>query len=116
MAGPGVLFYANLGEGGSDGVLRSRDGGDRWEFLTAGMSDLRPAQQVVAQDADIAFASDRSGRLLAWRPATQRWEVILTPANAYTPLGSRWRRMAVSCCSPTTTGNAVPTVVGRGST
>lgn len=87
LAGPGVLFYANLGEGGSDGVLRSRDGGDRWEFLTAGMSDLRPAQQVVAQDADIAFASDRSGRLLAWRPATQRWEVILTPANAYTPLG-----------------------------
>lgn len=88
LAGRGALFYTNLAEGGSDGVLRSSDGGGTWEYLTAGMHDLRLAQPVVAQGADVVYAVDRSGRLLAWRPAAQRWEVILTAANPYTPLGT----------------------------
>lgn len=88
IAGPGMLYYTNQAEGGSDGILRSRDGGDTWEFLNTGLGDLRLAQPVVARGADAAYAGDRSGRLLAWRPAAQRWEVILEPVNAYTPPGT----------------------------
>lgn len=88
VAGRGTLFYTNLAEGGSDGVLRSRDGGDTWEFLTPGLHDLRLMQPVVAQGADTAYAVDRSGHLLVWRPANQRWEVILAAPNPYTPLGT----------------------------
>lgn len=88
IAGPGILFYTNQAEGGSDGVLRSRDGGDTWEFVDTGLGDLRLVQPVVARGAGTAYAMDRSGRLLAWRPAMQRWETILASSNAYTPLGT----------------------------
>jgi hypothetical protein len=46
-----ALFRAGRGEYGGDGVFRSRDGGDTWELLAAGLTDLRPAQPVRARSA-----------------------------------------------------------------
>ncbi len=88
VAAPGILYYTNLAAGGSDGVLRSRDGGDSWEFLDAGLHDLRLAQPVVARGEDLAYAIDRSGHLLAWQAGAARWETMLTSPNPYTPLGT----------------------------
>lgn len=88
VAGPGILYDTNLAAGGSDGVLRSRDGGDSWEFFDAGLHDLRLAQPVVARGEDLAYALDRSGHLLAWQAGPARWETMLTSPNPYTPLGT----------------------------
>jgi photosystem II stability/assembly factor-like uncharacterized protein len=80
-----VLFRAGPGEYGGDGVFRSRDGGDSWELLAAGLTDLRPAQPVRALGADKAYYVGRTGGILGWRPGTGaaggRWERILTPAQ-----------------------------------
>ena len=48
VAGAGLLFYAGHGTEGGDGVWRSRDGGDTWELLSDGLTDLRARQEVLA--------------------------------------------------------------------
>jgi hypothetical protein len=48
----GLLFYAGQAAEGGDGVWRSSDGGDTWELLAAGLTDLRAQQEVVTADAD----------------------------------------------------------------
>jgi DNA-binding beta-propeller fold protein YncE len=77
----GALFHAGEGSDGADGVFRSRDGGDTWELISAGLVDLRPAQPVVALRADTAYFAGRTGGVFAWRPgsgaAGGRWERIL---------------------------------------
>jgi hypothetical protein len=82
-----VLFRAGAGEYGGDGVFRSRDGGESWELLAAGLTDLRPAQPVLARGADEAYFVGRTGGVLAWRPGTGdaqgKWESILPAERDY---------------------------------
>ncbi len=75
-AGGGVLFYAGMGQVGADGVWRSRNGGDSWELLARGLTDLRTNQPVLARGADEAYFVGRTGGIRAWRPAQGRWERI----------------------------------------
>ena len=88
-AAPGVLFHASVaGADGGVGVYRSRDAGATWELLAAGLSDLRAAQPVAARSADEAYFVSRTTGLYAWQPASQRWQQIMAPDNAYTALGA----------------------------
>jgi hypothetical protein len=64
-----ALFRGGAGEYGGDGVFRSRDGGDSWELLSEGLTDLRPAQPVLARSAGEAYFVGRTGGIFAWRPA-----------------------------------------------
>jgi len=86
-----ILFRAGSGEYGGDGVFRSRDGGDSWELLAAGLTELRPAQPVLARSADEAYFVGRTGGIFAWRPTMRgaggKWERIVPAERDYESLG-----------------------------
>ncbi len=74
VADEGVLFWTSQGSSGADGVWRSTDAGNTWQFLGDGLSDLRPSGSVAAERADRAYITNRTAGLLRWEPARERWE------------------------------------------
>lgn len=74
VADKGVLFWTSQGSSGADGVWRSTDAGNTWQFLGDGLSDLRPYGSVAADRADRAYIANRTSGLLRWEPARERWE------------------------------------------
>lgn len=74
VAPKGVLFWTGQGSAGADGVWRSTDAGDTWEFLADGLDDLRPAAAVAADRADRAYFANRTDGLLRWDPDRERWD------------------------------------------
>jgi photosystem II stability/assembly factor-like uncharacterized protein len=79
----GVLFYAGQGSEGGDGVWRSTDGGENWELLTAGLTDLRTLQAIAARSADEAYFAGRTGSIMAWQAAGRFWKRVLAPESEY---------------------------------
>lgn len=76
---PRTIFVTGRTAGGNEGVWRSTDGGNQWEWLAAGITDLAPVGPVLANSADEAYFLNRGQGLLRWDPARRSWQ-IASPA------------------------------------
>jgi photosystem II stability/assembly factor-like uncharacterized protein len=74
VADEGVLFWTSQGSSGADGVWRSTDAGNTWQFLGDGLSDLRPSGAVTADGPDRAYIANRTSGLLRWEPVREQWD------------------------------------------
>ncbi len=82
---PATLFVTGYSPAGGEGVWRSTDGGNTWQFLASGLTDLSPAAPVLANSADEAYFVNRGQGLLRWDPAARKWQL----ANA-APSQAEW--------------------------
>jgi DNA-binding beta-propeller fold protein YncE len=89
--GPATVFVTGRTVAGGEGVWRSKDGGDTWEWLTGGLTDLAPAGPVLARSADEAYFFNRTQGLMRWDPAARAWEVANPIAE-----GSDWTSLALA--------------------
>lgn len=80
-AAPRTVFLTGRTAGGNEGVWRSTDGGDKWEWLTGGLADLQPSGPVLANSADEAYFLNRGQGLLRWDPTRRVWQTA-SPAPA----------------------------------
>ncbi|MGE5601620.1 MAG: hypothetical protein ACM30E_01135 [Nitrososphaerales archaeon] len=80
-AGPRTVFVTGVSAVGGEGVWRSADGGDNWEWLTSGLSDLAPQGPVLANTADEAYVINRGQGLLRWDAASGKWQVVDAPSR-----------------------------------
>ena len=87
-AGGGALFVVGPGSWSSDGVWRSRNGGETWELANAGLTELKPSQALLALSADQAYFRGSDGGIFAWRPGAARWEKLVVPDYVRGSLGN----------------------------
>lgn len=78
----GAVFLTGRSLYSGEGVWRSKDGGDTWEWLTGGLSDLAPMAPVLARSADEAYFYNRGQGLLRWDAAARRWQLAAARAES----------------------------------
>lgn len=87
----GAIFVTGRSAYGGEGVWRSIDGGDTWEWLTSGLADLAPQAPVLATAADDAYFVNQGQGLLRWDEAGRRWQVASARAE-----GEDWTSLALA--------------------
>ena len=78
---PRTIFATGRSAVGGEAVWRSTDGGDTWEWLAAGLTDLAPDGQVLANSANEAYFLNRSQGLLRWDPTGSKWQLASSLAR-----------------------------------
>lgn len=78
-ANPRTLFATGVSSAGGEGVWRSTDGGETWEWLVAGLADLAPQGPVLALGPDQAYFLNRGQGLLRWNAPAGKWESVSKP-------------------------------------
>jgi hypothetical protein len=71
---PRTIFIAGRSVAGNEGVWRSVDGGDNWEWLADGLTDLQASGPVLANSADEAYFFSSGQGLMRWDPVPGKWQ------------------------------------------